>query len=121
MIKLFFLLIILILSGCSEERSISLKGESDHWSGNYTAEINGDTERGNYTFGYRNGKKSNREFKNVEIIVNDGELNFNQSSYKGAIITIPSSCSGCSLTDKNKPIKASIKWDNKKTETFYLK
>ena len=121
--KLIFLLMILTLVGCSNSNeSISLKGESDNWKGEYIANINisDNSEEGTYTFVYKDGN-SNINFKNLKIDINDGETDRNEEDYREEIVQIPRSCSGCSVTNKSIPIKVTIKWDNKKEETFYLK
>ncbi|MGE7823708.1 hypothetical protein [Paenibacillus sp. NPDC093718] len=111
------LIMILTLVGCND-KSISLTGESDSWSGEYTANINGDKESGKFIFGYKNA--TGKELKNLEITINDGKRVRKEGDYKGAIIEMPSSCSGCAVTNESIPIKVEIKWDDKE-ETFHLK
>lgn len=111
------LFMILTLVGCNN-KSISLTGESDSWSGKYTANISGDKENGKFIFGYKNA--TDKELKNLEITINDGEQVRKEGNYKGAIIEIPSKCSGCAVTNETLPIKIEIKWDDKE-ETFHLK
>lgn len=89
-----------------------LTGESDSWSGEYTANINGDKESGKFIFGYKNA--TGKELKNSEITINEGKRVRKEGNYKGAIIEMPSSCSGCAVT--NVEIKR-----NDKEETFHLK
>ena len=117
--KPFLFLILLVLVGCSNEY-ILLSGESENWKGEYSANIDGNSEDGNYTFGYKNGENE-PEFKNLKIIINDGETDRREDNHKGATVRIPSSCSGCSVTKEDVPIKVTIKWDDKNEETFYLK
>ncbi|MEJ9218701.1 hypothetical protein P4H46_10985 [Paenibacillus glucanolyticus] len=111
------LLMILTLVGCNT-KSISLTGESDSWSGEYTANINRDKENGKFIFGYKNA--TGKELKNLEITINDGKRVLKEENYKGAIIEMPSSCSGCAVTNETLPIKVKIKWDEKE-DTFDLK
>ncbi|MGG4108891.1 hypothetical protein AAXB25_33900 [Paenibacillus lautus] len=61
------LIMILTLVECNV-KSISLTGESDSWSGEYTANINGDKESGKCIFGYKNA--TGKELKNLEITIN---------------------------------------------------
>jgi major membrane immunogen (membrane-anchored lipoprotein) len=116
---LFVILFVSILVGCGNKH-IFLSGESENWKGEYSANIDGNTENGNYLFGYKNGEKDTK-FKNLEIIINDGKTVRKEDNHKGATITIPSSCSGCAVTREDEPIKVTIKWDDKNEETFYLK
>ncbi|WP_027410576.1 hypothetical protein [Anoxybacteroides tepidamans] len=120
--KLFFFVILLVfaLSGCGSE-FISFSGESKNWKGEYSANIDGNSENGNYLFSYKHAKK-NTEFKNLQIIINDsGKTVLNEETHKGATIKIPTGCSGCDVTKKGEPIKVTIKWNQKNEETFYLK
>lgn len=111
------LIMILTLVGCNN-KTISLTGESDSWSGEYTANINGDKESGNFIFGYKNA--TGKELNNLEITINDGERVLKEGNHRGALIEMPSSCSGCAVTNETMPIKVEIKWDDKE-ETFHLK
>jgi hypothetical protein len=61
------------------------------------------------------------EFKNLEVTINDGETIRREENHTGATVRIPTSCSGCLVTDKNEPIKVTIKWNTRKEETFLLK
>jgi major membrane immunogen (membrane-anchored lipoprotein) len=116
---LFVILLVSILVGCSNKH-IFLSGESENWRGEYSANIDGNREDGNYTFGYKNGEKD-INFKSLEVIINDGETVLKDDNHEGATIRIPSSCSGCAVTREDEPIKVTIKWDDKNEETFYLK
>ncbi|QPA30453.1 hypothetical protein [Thermaerobacillus caldiproteolyticus] len=118
---LFVILLVSILVGCSDKH-IFLSGESENWKGEYSANISGNREDGNYLFGYKNGEKDTK-FKNLEIVINDGngETVRKEDIHKGATIRISSSCSGCAVTREDEPIKVTIKWDDKNEETFYVK
>lgn len=111
------LLLILVLVGCNS-KSISLTGESVSWSGEYTANINGDKESGSFIFRYKDAK--GKELKNLEITINDGKRVLKEEKYNGEIIEMPASCSGCAVTNESLPIKVEIKWGDKE-ETFHLK
>lgn len=113
----WILLLILTLVGCNS-KSISLTGESVSWSGEYTANIHGDSQSGKFIFRYKDAK--GKELKNLEITINDGKRVRKEENYNGAIIEMPTSCSGCSVTNESSPIKVEIKWDDKE-ETFHLK
>jgi len=115
--KVWILLLILTLVGCNH-KSISLTGESVSWSGEYTANINGDKESGTFIFSPKDA--TDKELKNLEITINDGKRVRKDENYNGAIIKMPSSCSGCAVTDETLPIKVEIKWDDKE-ETFHLR
>jgi uncharacterized lipoprotein NlpE involved in copper resistance len=112
-------LMIFILVGCNN-KSISLIGVSDSWSGKYTANISGNKENGKYIFSYKNATGTGKELKNLEITINDGEQVRKESNHKGAIIEMPTGCSGCAVTNETLPIKVKINWDDKE-ETFHLK
>ena len=116
---LFVFLLVSILVGCGSEYVI-LSGESDDWKGEYSANIDGNSKNGNYLFSFKNGN-NDTEFKNLEIIINDGETSQKENNHKGATVRISTSCSGCSVTKKDEPIKVLIKWDDKNEVTFYLK
>jgi hypothetical protein len=47
---------LLMLVGCSNE-SLHLIGESAHWKGEYTANIDGTREDGQFEFRYKDGKQ----------------------------------------------------------------
>jgi major membrane immunogen (membrane-anchored lipoprotein) len=116
---LFMIFLALLLMGCSN-KTIIFSGESDNWKGNYTANIDGTREDGEFVFGYKNAT-NNTEFKNLEVIINDGETIRKEGNHRGATVRIPTSCSGCLVTDKNEPIKVTVKWNTQKEETFLLK
>ncbi|RAP75587.1 hypothetical protein DL346_17240 [Paenibacillus montanisoli] len=96
---------------------MSLIGESDSWSGEYTANISAHREDGKYVFSYKN--ETDEELKNIEITINE-KLVRKESDYKGKIIEISTGCAGCAVTDDTLPIKVKMNWDDKE-ETFYLK
>jgi hypothetical protein len=111
---------ILVLGGCNNN-SLVFSGESKHWEGNYTAQINNNDESGGYTFHYKNGD-SKTKFKNVEIniIKVDGRTSKSEENV-GPTIKIQTSCTGCAVTRKDETMKVNIKWDNKHEENFTLK
>lgn len=117
---LFLIPFICMIVGCSD-KYLSFSGESDNWKGEYSANIsdNGTRENGKYVFGYKNAT-SDTSFRNLEIVINDGEAVRKEDFLKGATIVISSSCSGCAVTQEDNPIKVSIKWDDEKEETFKL-
>jgi len=118
-IYLIISFIFLMMVGCSNE-SLLFKGESDHWKGEYSADITDSTrEDGKYIFHFKDGKQMK---KNIEIdIDNDNShTNIKEEKNDDAIITIPNACSGCSVTKDSSIIKVTIKW-NGKEESFDLK
>jgi len=66
---------------------------SDHWEDQYSATIDSHSKNGKYIFHYKNGDNTTI-FKNLKIVVNDGEPSLNDEEHKGATIQIPSSCNG---------------------------
>ncbi|WP_410983438.1 hypothetical protein [Bacillus cereus] len=118
---LFLLLNILFLVGCSNEYVV-FSGESNHWDGKYSVNIDGNEEYGIYTFRYKNSD-GNTEFKSLEIVINqsNGRTSRKEEIRKGGRIEITSSCMGCAVINKDEAITVTIKWDNKYEETFTLK
>ena len=117
----FLLIFIPILGSCSKEYSV-FSGESQHWAGRYSVNIDGNEEHGNYDFHYKNGDKDTK-FENLEISISS---KFEQTSkkveiHKGATIFLSSNCQGCMATDKKESIKVTIKWNGNNEETFLLK
>ncbi|NRD76926.1 hypothetical protein HPT25_05385 [Bacillus sp. BRMEA1] len=108
-----------MICGCTD-KEIIFSGESKHWEGNYTVHIDGNNENGNYTFHYKNGDGKTK-FKTLEVNVDDGKMIKKEDNIKGATIQTSSSCSGCSVTREDEPIKVKIKWNDSNEETFYLK
>jgi major membrane immunogen (membrane-anchored lipoprotein) len=114
----FILLIILMLSGCSNVR---LSGESKNWEGEYIETKDATSKDGTYIFHYKKGD-SNTILENLEIVINDGEINRKDESHKGATIQFSSSCQGCAVSNSEpEPIKVKISWGENNEETFYLK
>lgn len=111
---------ILLIVGCND-KTISFSGESDNWKGEYSANIsdNETREDGKYIFGYKKAT-SDTTFKNLEIVINDGETKWNENNYKGTTISISSSCTGCAVTQEDQPIDVTIKWDEGEEESFKL-
>nr|WP_263327179.1 hypothetical protein [Neobacillus sp. Marseille-Q6967] len=109
---------VLFLVGCGIE-SNRFSGESDNWKGEYATNIDGTSENGVYTFGFKNATNATT-FKNLEIAINDGEIHEREEEHKGATVKIPTSCSGCAVTPENETIKVTIKWNDKNEETFFL-
>ncbi|WP_203287933.1 hypothetical protein [Metabacillus sp. cB07] len=107
-----------VLSGCTNQ-FITFSGESKSWTGKYTATIDGNEEHGSYEFHFKDGNEST-QFKLLEINVNNGRTTKSEENLKGATITLSSNCRGCSVTGKGEKQKVTIKWDDKKEETFYL-
>lgn len=111
---------VVLIVGCNND-TISFSGESENWKGEYTANIseNSTREDGEYIFRYKN-TTSEPTFKNLEIVINDGELDLKEEVFKGTTKKMPTSCSGCAVTQKEVPIKVTIKWDKEKEESFEL-
>lgn len=65
---LFVIFLVSILVGCSNQY-ILLSGESKHWTGKYSANIDGNNENGSYEFHFKNGR-SKTNFKTIEIVIN---------------------------------------------------
>ncbi|PFH87773.1 hypothetical protein [Bacillus sp. AFS088145] len=118
--KIYFLILVtlLILVGCSND-SLHFKGESEHWKGEYTTNVDGTTENGQFEFEFKDGKQKK---KNLEINVDGltGGSNRKESENDETVITMKTSCSGCSVTRDSDVFKVTIKWDGNE-ESFELK
>ncbi|MEH7454786.1 hypothetical protein [Gottfriedia acidiceleris] len=117
-IYMLILVTLLMLVGCSNE-SLHFKGESEHWKGVYSANIDGNSEDGQFEFVFKDGKQMK---KNLEINVDGrtGDSNRTESESDEAIIRMKISCSGCAVTKASDVFKVTIKWDGNE-ESFELK
>jgi hypothetical protein len=117
----FCLLLILILVGCTNSKSLLFTGQSVHWKGDYTANINGNNEDGVFTIRYKNG--GSPTFKNLEVEVQDkdGHVIQKDPTYKGSKIKISKFGTGIKTTNENSIFKVTVKWNNNYQETFSLK
>ena len=117
--KIFIAVLFLgVLSGYSNQ-FINLSGESKSWTGKYTATSDGNDEHGSYEFHFKDGNDST-QFKVLDININDGKTTQSEKNIKSATINLSSNCRGCFVTRKGEKQKVTIKWDDKKKETFYL-
>jgi hypothetical protein len=109
---------LLLLVGCSNV-TLHFKGESEHWRGKYTANIDGTREDGQFEFRFKDGVQMK---KNLEINVDAPHGGSSQTASESdePIITMQSICSGCAVTKDSDVFKVTIKWDNNE-ETFELK
>lgn len=116
----FLVLTLVFLSGCSDEY-IQFHGEGENWEGKYKAVINGSSENGEYTFGYKRADKD-MIFKNLRIVAESyaGKTDLNEDEHNGATVKMSTACSGCSITDLDKPIQVTIRWDDGQEETFSM-
>ncbi len=112
-------LLLLILYGCNND-FISLTGESAYWKGEYSARIENTSEHGEYIFNYKETKKDT-DFNYVEVLINDETVRKEENFGSATAIKMEKFCDSCSVTDKNEPIKVTIKWNEENEETFYLK
>ncbi|MGF9853516.1 hypothetical protein ABHN09_18470 [Bacillus paramobilis] len=117
--RFLFVLIILILGACSNEKSFILKGESEHWKGIYNGyTYDEQNEKSELTLIYKGDPlmvKGNVKYKfetgNGE---GSGDVSLTQKSIK-----INKACGGCATTDRDDVITIIVSW-NEKTETFKL-
>ncbi|EOO12659.1 MULTISPECIES: hypothetical protein [Bacillus cereus group] len=119
-IKFLFVLIILILGACSNDKWFTLKGESENWKGMYQGyTYDGNNEASELTLIYKGDPseiKGNVKYKyeTDSSGKGDGNVSLDQNSIKTKII-----CGGCNITNKDDVIKITMSW-NDKTETFKL-
>ncbi|MEN8646277.1 hypothetical protein ABFE25_16835 [Bacillus toyonensis] len=119
-IKFLFVLIILILGACSNDKWFTLKGESENWKGTYQVYIYGENnEASELTLIYKGDPseiKGNVKYKyeTDSSGKGDGNVSLDQNSIKTKMI-----CEGCNITNKDDVIKITMSW-NDKTETFKL-
>ena len=107
-----------MLVGCSND-SLHFKGESAHWKGEYTTNVDGTSEDGQFEFVFKDGKQMK---KNLEINV-DGRTGGSKrtaSESDETVIRMKTSCSGCAVTKDSDVFKVTIKWDGNE-ESFNLK
>ncbi|MEE6449368.1 hypothetical protein RAH41_02220 [Gottfriedia acidiceleris] len=118
--KIYFLMLVamLILVGCSNH-TLHFKGESDHWKGNYTTNVDATREDGQFEFVFKDGKQMK---KNLEITVNGstGVSKRTDGESDETVIKMNTSCSGCAVTKDSDVFKVTIKW-NGNEESFELK
>lgn len=112
---------LLLLVSCSNTKTLEFYGESKNWKGSYSALTNAkkNDEQGTYEFRFQG---NNMKVNIVEelIIDNKGKnTRLTDFSLQRGLIRVPVSCSGCSLSNRDTPIKITIKWD-KYEETFNL-
>ncbi|WP_088071962.1 hypothetical protein [Gottfriedia luciferensis] len=117
-IYLLILVTVLVLVGCTNE-SLHFKGESEHWKGINTANIAGTREDGQFEFRFKDGVKMK---KNLEINIEGrtGDSSRTASESDEPVITMKTTCSGCSVTKDSDVFKVTIKWDHN-VESFELK
>ncbi|MFB6646850.1 MULTISPECIES: hypothetical protein [Bacillus cereus group] len=119
-IKFLFVLIILILGACSNDKWFTLKGESENWMGTYQGyTYDENNEASELTLIYKGDPseiKGNVKYKYEADSSGegDGNVSLDQNSIKTKII-----CEGCTITNKDDVIKITMSW-NDKTETFKL-
>ena len=94
-------------------------GESDSWKGEYSANLSSTKEQAEYIFTYKQAEKETA-FKNLAVIINDGQTIRREDSFKGATVKISTASSGGGLTQESDPIKVTIKWDDGKEESFVM-
>lgn len=118
MVLLLFLTI-LFLAGCGTQ-SVRYSGESDNWAGEYAATIEDTSEHGEYLIHYKNGSED-MVIEDVVITIKEkgGKKVSRMDELREATITMPSSCSGCAVNDKDHPIEVIITWMDKE-ESFTL-
>jgi hypothetical protein len=119
-IKFLFVLIILILGACSNDKWFTLKGESENWKGTYQGyTYDENNEASELTLIYKGDPskiKGNVKYKyeTDNSGKGDGNVSLDQNSIKTKI-----TCGGCTITNKDDVIKITMSW-NDKTETFKL-
>ena len=120
-IFIFILLFIASLTGCSNNEYTVFSGESTHWKGKYSVNINGNEEHGNYEFHYKNGDQ-NTKFRTLEVSINNKfeQISKKQENHKGATFYVSSDCQNCASTSKDETLKVTIKWDDQNEETLLL-
>ncbi|MCM3128072.1 hypothetical protein ACFQ3J_15700 [Paenibacillus provencensis] len=113
-------ILMLLLMGCTQSEEISFVGESDHWTGKYTAIIGESSEDGDFIFEYKLGGPQEVHFSNLEVYADDKKNIFKDEEYNSRRVTMSRSCSGCSVTRKEAELLVKIKWDGQE-ESFVLK
>lgn len=122
MIKKIIILALLsfgFLAACSS-KYMDFIGENNNWKVNYqVSAIDGDSESTTLTIQYIGKEPIPKEIKyTIESLT--GKLEGEDSLNKGVLKTNGHFCKGCSVTQENEKIKATIMW-NGKTESINLK
>lgn len=110
-----------MLVSCSNTKTLEFYGESKNWKGSYSALTNAkkNDEQGTYEFRFQ-GSNMEANIIGELIIENESKsTRLTDVSLQRGLIKVPVSCSGCSLSNKDAPIKITIKWDEYE-ETFDL-
>lgn len=119
------LFLITVLIGCSNSNDykyLSYSGEGENWQGEYTVNTNSkkNSENGNFIFSFKDFEE-NMEFKDFELIINDGEYNIKKEVHTEGTVEFPTGCSGCLVISGDENIEVTIKWNNDNEDTFLLK
>ncbi|OCA81961.1 hypothetical protein [Pseudobacillus wudalianchiensis] len=119
LLSAFILFMLTLTAGCSSDM-IGFSGESDSWKGEYSAVKSDTNEHGEYRFTYKHAARDT-SFKNLTIMIHNGETVRQEDFFKGATIVISIAGSGSGLTRESDPIPVTIKWDEDQEESFTMK
>src|SRR3954470_2138822 len=116
---MFFLVSVVLLTACSESKLINFVGKSENWQVKYSVTVFDEkSESSKVTIRYIGEKPVPKKIKyNVETAT--GKTGGETPIENGVLATGEDSCSGCSVTQQNEKITATITW-NHKSETFIL-
>ncbi|MCU5653175.1 hypothetical protein OCF56_04545 [Bacillus mycoides] len=118
-IKFLFVLIMLILGGCSSDKSFILKGESENWKGTYNGyTYDENNEASELILTYKGDPSKVKDNVKYNYETSNGSGNGNVPLTQKSI-KIKTTCGGCATTDKNDVITITVSW-NDKTETLKL-
>ncbi|MBT2738596.1 hypothetical protein [Bacillus sp. ISL-7] len=117
---LMFSLISVLLTACSEDKLMNFVGVSKNWQVKYSVNVFDEkSESSKVTIRYIGEKPVPKKIK-YTVETATGKTGGETTIENGVLVTGEDSCSGCSITQENEKISATITW-NDKTETVNLK
>ncbi|CRK84632.1 hypothetical protein [Neobacillus massiliamazoniensis] len=123
MIKRALMLLLIssiLLTACSDSKVINFEGKSDNWQVIYSVNLlDKNSESSKVTIKYIGVKPIPKKIK-YSVETATGNTSGETHLKNGVLVTGESSCSGCSVTQENEKITATITWKDE-SETIILK
>ncbi|ULT59484.1 hypothetical protein L1999_13575 [Neobacillus drentensis] len=117
---MLFLFFTFLLTACSDSKLMNFVGESKNWQVKYTVNVFAEkSESSKVTIRYIGEKPVPKKIK-YTVETATGNTGGETPLKNGVLVTGEDSCSGCSVTQKNEKITATITW-NDESETIILK
>ena len=116
---MFFLVSAVLLTACSESKLINFVGKSENWQVKYSVTVFDEkSESSKVTIRYIGEKPVPKKIK-YTVETATGKTEGETPIEDGVLVTGEDSCRGCSVTQPNEKITATITW-NHKSESFIL-